>query len=175
MKRLMMLTLLGGICLVAFAGCKAEEPPPPPPPAPPPPPPPPPTPEEIEDEILATFQAKYKILYNLVSGKAAEQQKQEEQKPLMGRRRGRGGGLGQQQQPPTPTEIKEGIKADLVNAKKTHGNTDHGRKGLQRVANLFERDIAKAYEQGQNNRKMYDVVFMACDLLEVLEPENPIL
>lgn len=172
MKRLVMLTLLGGICLIAFAGCKAEEPPPPPPPAPPPPPPPP-TPEEIENEVLATFQAKYKILYSLVSGKA-EEQKEEQQKPRLGRR-GRGGRLGQRQNQPTPQDIKESIKADLIKAKNTHSNTDYGRKGLQRVANLFERDIEKAYKQGQSNRKMYDVVFMACDLLEVLEPDNPML
>ncbi|NLT61324.1 MAG: hypothetical protein GXX88_11815 [Candidatus Hydrogenedentes bacterium] len=82
---------------------------------------------------------------------------------------------GVQQQLPAPPELKESIKADLQNAKATHSSTDYGQKGLQRVGNLFERDIIAAYDQGKNNPLMYEVLFAACDLLEVLEPENPMI
>jgi len=176
---LLLLTLLAGVCLIVFSGCKAEEPPPPPPPAPPPPPPPPPTPEEIEAEIRATFEPKYKILYSLVSGDAAAaQQQQQQQQPQLRRNRRSEDDeeeLEPLQQMATEQQVKDSIKTDLLNAKNKHSGTDYGQKGLKRVANMFERDITKGYEQGPNNRKMYNVVFMACDLLEVLEPESTML
>ena len=128
---------------------------------------------------------KYEELYRIVSGEEEEFWKEMERREMArpeGERRTRkqieedlnrlaGGQLTKKGKAGKKTiklserELKESIKADLINAKKTHSGTEWGRKGLKRVANMFERDIEKAYQEGQENRKRYDVVFMACDLL----------
>lgn len=82
---------------------------------------------------------------------------------------------GMQQQLPAPLDLKDLIKTDLQEAKATHSSTDYGQKGLQRIGNLFERDIIAAYDKAQENPQMYDVLFTAGDLLEVLEPDNGML
>ncbi|HOF39158.1 MAG TPA: hypothetical protein PLD73_03725, partial [Candidatus Hydrogenedentes bacterium] len=140
-----------------------------------PPPPPPPTPEEIENEIKTTFFTKYQVLKSMLEGNYAEAMRRYSQMEAQSSGPGMPSPTGMQQQLPAPIDLKESIKADLQNAKDTHSNTDYGQKGLQRVGNLFERDIVAAYDRAQENPQMYDVLFMAGDLLQVLEPESSML